>query len=142
MVHKLPCCGSSEIERPLDPGWIDWMPELPRTLTWLRWRTSWHASHGPTIEEKTIDHYRASLQRERADPVTAPYQRILSIPHRTLHRNSKDERTVTMACLQPDPENGLQRPTCKNRHAAELIMARRDDLHSKAEYIAADLSIA
>ena len=34
------------------------------------------------------------------------------------------------------------RPTCKDRHAAELIMARRDVLHSKAEYIAADLSIA
>jgi hypothetical protein len=32
------------------------------------------------------------------------------------------------------------RPTCKDRHAAELIMARREDLHSKAEYIAADLS--
>jgi hypothetical protein len=34
------------------------------------------------------------------------------------------------------------RPTCKDRHAAELIVARRDVLHSKAEYIAADLSIA
>jgi len=34
------------------------------------------------------------------------------------------------------------RPTCKDRHAAELIMARRDVLHLKAEYIAADLSIA
>jgi hypothetical protein len=33
------------------------------------------------------------------------------------------------------------RPTCKDRHAAELIMARRHILHSKAEYIAADLSI-
>jgi hypothetical protein len=32
------------------------------------------------------------------------------------------------------------RPTYKDRHAAELIMARRDDLHPKAEYIAADLS--
>jgi hypothetical protein len=29
-----------------------------------------------------------------------------------------------------------------DRLAAELIMARRDVLHSKAEYIAADLSIA
>jgi hypothetical protein len=34
------------------------------------------------------------------------------------------------------------RPTCKERHAAELIVAMRDDLHSKAEYIAADFSIA
>jgi hypothetical protein len=34
------------------------------------------------------------------------------------------------------------RPTCKDRHAAELIMARRNYLHLKAEYIAADLSIA
>jgi hypothetical protein len=34
------------------------------------------------------------------------------------------------------------RPTYKDRHAAELIVARRDDLHLKAEYIAADLSLA
>jgi hypothetical protein len=32
------------------------------------------------------------------------------------------------------------RPTCEDRHAAELIVARRDVLHLKAEYIAADLS--
>ena len=31
--------------------------------------------------------------------------------HRGLHRNSKDERTVKTACLQPGTENGLQRPT-------------------------------
>jgi hypothetical protein len=33
------------------------------------------------------------------------------VPHRSLHRNSKDERTVTTACPQPGTENGLQRPT-------------------------------
>jgi hypothetical protein len=32
------------------------------------------------------------------------------------------------------------RPTCKDRHAAELILARSTRLHQKAEYIAADLS--
>jgi hypothetical protein len=34
------------------------------------------------------------------------------------------------------------KPTCKDRHAAELIMAKRENLYLKAEYIAADLSIA
>ena len=33
------------------------------------------------------------------------------------------------------------RPTCKDRHAAELILARSTRLHPKAEYIAADLSL-
>ena len=33
------------------------------------------------------------------------------------------------------------RPTCKDRQAAELIMARSTRLHQKAEYIAADLSL-
>jgi len=32
------------------------------------------------------------------------------------------------------------RPTCKDRPAAELILARSTLLHQKAEYIAADLS--
>jgi hypothetical protein len=31
-------------------------------------------------------------------------------------------------------------PTCKDRYAAELILARSTRLHQKAEYIAADLS--
>ncbi len=105
-------CGSSEIERPSDPGWIDWMPELPRTSSWLRWRTSWHVSHGPYYRaEKTIGHYRASPQRELTGRVTAAHSWIRKLTHRSLHRNSKDERTVTTACLQPDTDNGLLRPT-------------------------------
>jgi hypothetical protein len=31
MAHELPYCGSSEIERRLERGWIDWTPEFPRT---------------------------------------------------------------------------------------------------------------
>jgi transposase len=58
-----------------------------------------------------------------------------------VHRSSKDERTVTTACPQPGTENGLQRPTdLKGQTRAQLIMARRVDLHLKAEYICADLS--
>ena len=61
--------------------------------------------------------------------------------HRSLHRSSKDERTVTTACPQPGTENGLQRPTdLEGQTRAQLIMARRADLHLKAEYICADLS--
>jgi hypothetical protein len=63
------------------------------------------------------------------------------VPHRSLHRSIKDERTVTTACPQPGTENGLQRPTdLKGQTRAKLIMARRADLHQKAEYICADLS--
>jgi transposase len=61
MVHELPSCGSSEIERPSALGWIDSTPELPRTSSWLPWRTSWHASHGPSYRaDKTTDHHRSS----------------------------------------------------------------------------------
>ena len=68
MVHEQPSCASSEIELPLDPGWIDLMPEPPRTSSWLRWRTSWHASHGPFYQvDKSTDHFRASQQLELSD---------------------------------------------------------------------------
>ena len=57
------------------------MPELPRTSSWLRWRTSWHASHGPYYQaEKTIDRPQASPQHELAGPVIAPHQPISSLP--------------------------------------------------------------
>ena len=150
MVHELPCCGSSEIERPSEPGWIDSTPELPRTSSWSPWRTSWHALHGPccraariqTCHRITARNRRLRRKSATRSHFTAPRRR-LEFTHRSLHRNSKDERTVTTACLQPDTDNGLHdRPTYKDRHAAELIMARRDDLHPKAEYIAADLSLA
>ena len=45
-------------------------------------------------------------QRSNADHAFA----AINLP-RSLHRNSKDERTVTTACLQPDTDNGPQRPT-------------------------------
>jgi transposase len=34
--------------------WLDrQMPEHPRTSSWLPWRTSWHASHGPYCRAAT-----------------------------------------------------------------------------------------
>ena len=70
----------------------------------------------------------------------APLRRLAFL-HRSLHRSGKDERTVTTACLQPDVTNGLQGPTSfKGQTRAHLILARRDDLHLKVEYICADLS--
>ena len=71
-------CASSEIERPSDPGWIDSMPELLRTSSWLPWRTSWHASHGLYCRaDKTTDHNRTFQQLETGSArVYAPLQRI------------------------------------------------------------------
>ena len=46
--------------------------------------------------------------------------RIAWATHRGLHRNSKDERTVTTACLQPGRREWSRksnRPTYKDRHA-------------------------
>jgi hypothetical protein len=45
------------------------------------------------------------------------------------------------ACPQPDPANGLQRPSdFEGQTRAQLILARKTSLQSKAEYICADLS--
>jgi hypothetical protein len=60
--------------------------------------------------------------------------RQLKFPHRSLHRSSKDERTVTTACLKPAVTNGLQRPTSfKGQPRAQLILARRTTFHPKAD---------
>ncbi len=41
------------------------MPELLRTSSWLPWRTSWHAWHGPCFRaDKITSHYRSSRQPE------------------------------------------------------------------------------
>ncbi len=58
MARELPSYGSSEVERPSAHGRIDSMPELSGTSSWLPWRTSWHALHGPCIRlENTMDHF-------------------------------------------------------------------------------------
>jgi hypothetical protein len=75
-------------------------------------------------------------QRSSADHAFA----VIKLP-RSLHRNSKDERTVKTASLKPVSDNGLQRPL-------GLLGQIRSGTHpgqehatpSKAEYIAADLS--
>jgi hypothetical protein len=102
----------------------------------LPWLTSSHASLGLCFPAAmTTD--RQPCNRASTFPALRP----LKFPHRSLHRSSKDERTVTTACPQPGTENGLQRPTdLEGQTRAQLIMARRADLHPKAEYICADLS--
>jgi transposase len=53
---KLKAAMADILERPSDPGWIDWTPEHPRTSSLLPWRTSWHVSHGPCCRaEKNIN---------------------------------------------------------------------------------------
>jgi len=123
-------------------------PELRRTSLSLPWLTSWHVSPGLCFQRQRLQTRRRVTARKRRlrlgsarrSHFPAPRRR-LKFPHRRLHRSSKDERTVTTACLQPGTENGLQRPTdLEGQTRAQLIMARRADLHSKAEYICADLS--
>ena len=88
----------------------------------------------------TVRKRRLRLGSATRSHFPAPLRR-LKFPHRSLHRSSKDERTVTTACPQPGTENGLQRPTdLEGQTRAQLIMARRTSLHPKAEYICADLS--
>jgi hypothetical protein len=144
MAHEQPYCASSEIERPLGPGWIDWMPELQKTSSWLLWRTSWHASHGLCFRaDKITDRHQASQQRELAGPSNGNTSTDLNLPTEVCTGTAKTKEQSQRRAFNLIPIMVFNdRPTCKDRHAAELIMARRDVLHSKAEYIAADLSIA
>ena len=142
MAHELPFCASSEIERPSALGWIDWTPELPRTSSWLPWRTSWHASHGPYCRaDKITDHHRSSQQPEVKAPSNGKTFTDLNLPTEVCTGTAKTKEQSQRRAFNLIPKMvSNDRPTCKDRHAAELIMARRDVLHSKAEYIAADLS--
>jgi hypothetical protein len=110
----------------------------------LRWRTSWHASHGPYYRvDKITDRYRASQQRELAGPSNGNRSTDLNLPTEVCTGTAKTKEQSQRRAFNLIPIMVFNdRPTCKDRHAAELIMARRDVLHSKAEYIAADLSIA
>jgi len=126
------------------------MPERPRTSLWSPLPTSSHASPGLYYPaEASTGHSCASIAARKrrlrlgsaiASHVTAPRRR-LELSHRSLHRSSNDEKTVTTACLKSGPENGLQRSTdFEGQTRAQLILARRTILHPKAEYICADLS--
>ncbi len=131
-------------------AWLDALDHrTPKNSLWSLWRTSSHVSHGlcsPAatstdlsphsaaeksacgLEALTRSHFPARSRRQAYPPKSA--------------QESKDERTVTTACPQPGTENGLQRPTdLEGQTRAQLIMARRADLHQKAEYICADLSL-
>ena len=92
--------------------------------------------------DKTTDLYRASQQRELADLSNGPTSTDLNLPTEvcTGTATTKEQSQRRAFNLIPIMVSN-DRPTCKDRYAAELIMARRDVLHSKAEYIAADLSI-
>jgi transposase len=63
---------------------------------------------------KTPSKLRASMPDilENADVDLTPQMRnLIDLLWNEWRMNSKDERTVTTACLQPDPGNGLRRPT-------------------------------
>ena len=117
MEHEQPCCASSEIESPIG-AWLDALDaRAPKNVVVVAManklaRIAWAVlssgdDYRPIAEqlsEKTpgLEALALPLYRTR---------RRLKFTHRGLHRNSKDERTVTTACLQPGTENGLQRPT-------------------------------
>src|ERR1039458_522354 len=100
------------------------MPELPKMLLWSRWQTSSRGSHGLCCRaEKTtgqwgilLPHEIVRKRRLRLGSAGAlPLSRTTTTagnfhPPRSA-RSSKDERTVTTACPQPDTENGLERAT-------------------------------
>jgi hypothetical protein len=116
----------------------------------LPWPTSLHALHGlscpaaTTTGQQLFPHNRAektpSAWKRCALPLSRTTTTTKVSPPKSA-RSSNDERTVTTACPQPDPENGLQRPTdFEGRTRAQLILARRTSLQLKAVYICADLS--
>ena len=126
-------------------------PAHPRTSSWWPWRTSLHALHGlscpaaTTTGQQLFPHNGAektlSAWKRYALPLSRTTTTTKIFPPKSA-RSGKDERTVTTACPQPGPENGLQRPTdFEGRTRAHLILARRTSLQPKAVYICADLSL-
>src|SRR5271170_4217819 len=69
-------------------------------------------------------------------------RRRLEVYPRGLHRNSKDERTVTTACLETCCPNWVAtaRPANKDRYARNSSWPGAMCAPQKAEYICADLS--
>ncbi len=93
--------------------------------------------------DKITDHYRAPQQRELSDASNGNTSTDLNLPTEVCTGTAKTKEQSQRRAFNLIPIMvSSDRPTYKDRHAAELIMARRDVLHSKAEYIAADLSLA
>ncbi len=138
---------------PIEPGWTPSMPALRKTSSWSPWLTSWHASHGRcSPAEKTTGHTATWSQHEiarkrrlRLGSAHALHftalRRRLEFTHRGLHRNSKDKRTVTTACLETcwpywlATTDRLIRTDTRATHPGQEPYAPL-----KAEYICADLS--
>src|ERR1700689_2367103 len=133
MGHGLPCCESSATEHRSEPGSMRWTRELLRMSLWSPWPTSWHVLLGPYSPAATntdpsphngAEKDACGFEALPRPPLTHQHDR-LNFTHRSLHRSSKDERTVPTACLKSAKHNGLYgRSAYKNRHAAYLIMAR------------------
>ncbi len=84
------------------------------------WRTSSLASPGRCCRAATSTGQQPCQHNGRGKDAfglealrapTFPHHDDEQVLHRSLHRVSKDERTVTTACPQPGSDNGLQRPT-------------------------------
>jgi hypothetical protein len=79
---------------------------------------------GCIVERRRLQACSERFARDLALPLYGTTTTALKFNHRGLHRNNKDERTVTTACLQPGSQNGLQRPTdLYGQTRAQLIMA-------------------
>jgi transposase len=66
---------------------------------------------GCIVERRRLQACSERFARDLALPLYGTTTTALKFNHRGLHRNNKDERTVTTACPQPGSQNGLQRPT-------------------------------
>jgi hypothetical protein len=90
--------------------------------------------NGRRLSRSSSDHARVSrggkdacsLESAHALSAFPLHDDELRFTHRSLHRNSQDERTVRTAYLKPDPANGHHRPAdLAEQVRAYLIMARR-----------------
>jgi len=115
-------------------AWLDALDSrAPKNVVVVARPTSLHALHGlscpaaTTTGQQLFPHNGAEKTPLASKRCALPLSRTTTttkVSHRSLHRSSKDERTVTTACPQPGPENGFQRPTdFEGRTRAHLILA-------------------
>jgi hypothetical protein len=107
---------------------------------------------GRTIERqdyRPVTAGAADAWLEAPAPTLPHHTTDLKFTHRSLHRNSKDERTVTTACLQPDPEMVFNdRPTLRTgtqRNSSwpgETISTQRPNTFAQTCLLAPSFSLA
>jgi Transposase IS116/IS110/IS902 family len=96
---------------------------------------------GCALQRQRLQTCRRVIARKRRLGLGGATRSHFSFPTKVCTGAARTKEQSQLCARNLVPRNGLQRPTdLEGPTRAQLIMARRADLHPKAEYICADLS--